>query len=208
LQPANSKKVFGIGITIWSLVQGREGWDSKLTNWDDPRKQQIRPVIDRTAQDFYSKDLLDLIDQCLKFNDDDRPTMDELMYQIRQFTGDGPVDHAQGLRDAAADDPAWAQYKINKDLTKEKFAVGAALNDLPPRPDMEESLPSPPPLGKDQGEDDLGGPEGKDFFLPAKRTAKPRSARPKGKTKAVGTVDAAPGAANSLAPPPNKRRKI
>ncbi|SMR43790.1 unnamed protein product [Zymoseptoria tritici ST99CH_3D1] len=166
---SSKTNVFGIGMTIWSLIRQQEGFDMESTDWSDPNKLELKPELDATARNFYSKDLINLIDRCVEFNDEDRPTMDELLCEIDSFTGgDGPVDHAKGLRFAAADDRIWKDYKLPPSYDTGKFVLGLPLN-YNPFPRSKTSFPAAPPRRSNKGPrlmDDLGGPEGTDYILP------------------------------------------
>jgi hypothetical protein len=155
------------------MIQHREGFETVFTDWTNPKKRTLHPELDATVRALYSKDLLDLVESCVRYDDDDRPTTTELMDAIRHWTGEGPIDHAKGLRTADPTDKAWEDYILDTKFDKEQYTVGQPLIGNPPPEDRTDFPPPPSPSGM-QAVDDLGGPAGMDYYLPRVREARPK----------------------------------
>ncbi|KAF2216062.1 hypothetical protein CERZMDRAFT_116643 [Cercospora zeae-maydis SCOH1-5] len=125
--------VWGVGIVMFSLLAGEYGPCAKDKTWFDWRDQDRRepPELDASAQAFYSRELVNLVMACMRFNDTDRPSFDHLLAQIRKHTTPGEHDRAYGLRGLSSDHPDYAE-KCAAHLVPfkaDKYALGLSYGE-------------------------------------------------------------------------------
>jgi serine/threonine protein kinase len=157
--PLSSKtNVWGIGIVMQSLLTSFYG---TLTSGGEISDDADPPMAPSTVLRFgplarqqYSKQLLDLIQECTAYEPMDRPGFPELLATIRQHVV--AEDLTGGLRDATVGGPG---FDLN--LPRNTYAVGLTLQAIP----AESNTPLPLAIGNDdrpdpEVTDNMGGPVG------------------------------------------------
>lgn len=109
------------------------------------------------------------------------------MNQIKQYTGDGPVDLAGGLRDAPADDPKWLLQK-NQVIYDHptKWKKNMMLSNAPERDDVGSTVIPPPAAGIDLTGDDFGGATGTEIVVSEAADPAPTGRRVDSRSAGVG----------------------
>ncbi|GIZ42468.1 hypothetical protein CKM354_000573800 [Cercospora kikuchii] len=133
-RPQSTKtNVWGVGIVMFSLLAGKYGpCTVKETwfDWDRPSRREP-PELDASAQAFYSRELVNLVMACMRYNDSDRPSFDHLLAEIRKYTTPGAHDRAFGLRHLSPEHPEYgAKFAAHKlPFGVDDYALGLAYDD-------------------------------------------------------------------------------
>lgn len=130
LAPAN---VFNVGTVVLSSMDRFAGIDDDEKAWVQ-RKQNV-PRFSPEAIEFYSKELRDLVLQCLCFKPQDRFTFARLSQLIEEHTGgdDPKEDQSKGMKTKAADDQD-VEHNLRLWHRADRYAVYNKLTPGPPRP--------------------------------------------------------------------------
>ena len=111
------------------------------------------PDFRAQAYHKYSRELLDLIERTVAYEQADRPTFQELLDTIRRHTGGQPgvVNRANGMRQKRAGAPEWisGQDSVWPFLSKDKYALLAKVPGLPVPPNLDSQAWRTPPFRKD-----------------------------------------------------------
>ncbi|KAK3674147.1 trifunctional histidinol dehydrogenase [Recurvomyces mirabilis] len=167
-----STNVWGAGIVMWSLIEHEEG-DHRIS-WDhrneistpacrafpqdcDPSPLET-PDFRAAARRQYSQPLLDLIVRAVSYEQEDRPSFQELLDTIRDHTEGHPdqFDRAKGMRQKHSDSRTWSEgrYSMWGFLHEDKYALFAKLPNLPVPPKLDAKAWRTPPFRQDSVEDD------------------------------------------------------
>ncbi|GAB1728003.1 hypothetical protein NU195Hw_g2968t1 [Hortaea werneckii] len=171
-RPSAAANVWGIGIIIWSLISLQESddtleWDhdgfEKRTGGRGPEfdaiwAQQRVPEIDKNAEQFYSKELVGLIRECLRFDPNTRISPLRLRRRIIKHTQDGRLTN--DLRSAEKTN---AGFRRDISFGAQKWPLNGLARDVRGFPKGfggMDKLPVPSSDGNSSDDDDLGGPRG------------------------------------------------
>lgn len=118
---------------MFSLLAGKYGpCTVKETwfDWDRPSRREP-PELDASAQAFYSRELVNLVMACMRYNDSDRPSFDHLLAEIRKYTTPGAHDRAFDLRHLSPEHPEYgAKFAAHKlPFGVDDYALGLAYDD-------------------------------------------------------------------------------
>ncbi|EME82845.1 uncharacterized protein MYCFIDRAFT_80440 [Pseudocercospora fijiensis CIRAD86] len=137
-KPMTAKtNVWAFGIVLWGMIQGKA---APADGEHDFQQEHLKEPaqFDATAQSFYSKELLNLVRACTRYNDEDRPSFDAIMKKVLEHTTRGPNERARGLRDLKPGQLGFdAQYGQNGQnefvlLNGDDYRTGCSLEELPP----------------------------------------------------------------------------
>lgn len=145
VRQSTQSNVWGIGIILHSMLAGENGPvanNDTWFDWTDPSRREP-PEFDQTARGFYSAELRNLVLACLRFDAEDRPTLDYLFAEVTRYTtpatggggGDdeNDEDKAKGMRDLKKEDDEQryadmlTRYRMQCGNNLDKYAVGLAL---------------------------------------------------------------------------------
>ncbi|KAK5111594.1 hypothetical protein LTR85_011823 [Meristemomyces frigidus] len=160
---------WGVGIVIWSLIELKEGdegmcWGSKNR---EKRAEGVaskeEPQFSDDSREQYSTELLELVAECLSFDQADRPTFWDVLKRIRRYTRGGSENgRTWGLRDADKGAPAFKR-DMRTDIV-DKWALGSRLRELRRPPDGLGGLGGmPDPPGADDSSSDNDSEPGGDL---------------------------------------------
>ncbi|KAI6804518.1 hypothetical protein KC361_g86 [Hortaea werneckii] len=182
-RPSAAANVWGIGIIIWSLITLEEtdetlGWDDevleKRTGGTGPEfdaiwARQKVPDVDKNAEKFYSKELVSLMRECLRFEPDARISLLRLRRRILKHTQDGRLTN--GLRSAEKDDDG---FRRDIRFKASKYPLNGLAHDvrgIPKGFGGMHKLPVPSSDGDSSDDDDLGGPRGAEITVRGSQSA-------------------------------------
>ncbi|KAF7193656.1 G2-specific protein kinase nimA [Pseudocercospora fuligena] len=166
--------VWGVGIVMWSLLELEDG-DHRLSYEDLVTSQGVkndgdrstldRPTFRKAAENYYSRDLRDLILMCLSHEQQHRPSFEKLLLHIEKCTGKSEkADLANGLRSASEDDPKWQEEQnVLPSLNADTFK--GYLTGLSTYPDGMDGTPAPPTSGHEESDNVPGSGLGADSIV-------------------------------------------
>lgn len=162
--------MYGLGITMWSLLHsafdGHYVSEGSEPIYDDRKHPMpfdpMKATFTTPFKKRYSEQLLDLIISCLQYNQDDRPSFEDIMQRISAAVGFW-YKKDEGLREAPRTDRRFfGEFALKSN--EEKWPVGGTLAKRWPE---DHDKPMPPPNKRLKlteamdDEDTLGGPGGK-----------------------------------------------
>ncbi|KAI7189852.1 hypothetical protein KC363_g4712 [Hortaea werneckii] len=182
-RPSAAANVWGIGIIIWSLITLEEtdetlGWDDevleKRTGGTGPEfdaiwARQKVPDVNKNAEKFYSKELVSLMRECLRFEPDARISLLRLRRRILKHTQDGRLTN--GLRSAEKDDDG---FRRDIRFKASKYPLNGLAHDvrgIPKGFGGMHKLPVPSSDSDSSDDDDLGGPRGAEITVRGSQSA-------------------------------------
>ncbi|KAI7706303.1 hypothetical protein KC353_g12332, partial [Hortaea werneckii] len=171
-RPSAATNVWGIGIIIWSLISLEE--TDKSLDWDDDavldrippkgpeadamwRRAKV-PEIDKNAEQFYSKELVGLMRECLQFDPNQRINILRLRRRIINHAQDARLTN--GLRSAEKDNDGFRRDISFKASKWPLNGLARDIGDFPKGFGGMHELPVPSSDGDWSDDDDLGGPRG------------------------------------------------
>ncbi|KAI7543006.1 hypothetical protein KC331_g7642 [Hortaea werneckii] len=182
-RPSAATNVWGIGIIIWSLISLEEADDS--LDWDDqdlldrigrrgPKfdamwARQRVPQIDKNAEQFYSKELVGLMRECLQFDPNMRINVLRLRRRIIKHAQDARLTN--GLRSAEKDNDGFRRDISFKASKWPLNGLARDIRDFPKGFGGMHELPVPSSDGDSSDDDDLGGPRGAEIRVRGSQTA-------------------------------------
>ncbi|KAI7588572.1 hypothetical protein KC346_g16985 [Hortaea werneckii] len=186
-RPSAATNVWGIGIIIWSLISLEEtdetlDWDNDAVldripeqgpEFDAIWARKKVPEIDKNAEQFYSKELVGLMRECLRFDPNMRISLLRLRRRIVKHAQD--VRLTNGLRSAEKDNDG---FRRDIRFRAQKWPLNGLARDVRGFPkgfDGMEKLPVPSSDGDSSDDDDLGGPRGAEIPVRGSQTAGQRS---------------------------------
>lgn len=133
--------VWGVGITMWSLIAGKEGPSDSEFNLAIHPEIQEPPEFDKSAQAFYSQELRDLIRACVRWEPEDRPPFDAILAEIQKNVTKN--DQISAMRTLHDDDDGFGEAYERHGLPLERpvdtYALGMVFpSDLRPEDEYEE----------------------------------------------------------------------
>jgi serine/threonine protein kinase len=167
--PSSRSNVWGMGNIMWSTIEGHQG-DSRLGNWVKrganlaervviPTAEGLKPGFSTVGKAAYSKELRDLVSQCLNYQPSKRPSVQEVEDAIeRELKGNPTLD--AGLKYAPANSPVWNDYMLR--IVPDYVQKGLILGDVWSGPGGHLSVP-PPTAVSTALRDDYGGATGTDL---------------------------------------------
>ncbi|KAI7237272.1 hypothetical protein KC330_g3243 [Hortaea werneckii] len=182
-RPSAATNVWGIGIIIWSLISLGET-DNSL-DWDDDtvldrippkgpeadamwRRKKV-PEIDKNAEQFYSKELVGLMRECLQFDPKMRINILRLRRRIIKHAQDARLTN--GLRSAEKDNDGFRRDISFKASKWPLNGLARDIGDFPKGFGGMHELPVPSSDGDSSDDDDLGGPRGAEIRVRGSLTA-------------------------------------
>ena len=182
-RPSAATNVWGIGIIIWSLISLEEADDS--LDWDKevllnrigtegPKfeavwaRKQV-PEIDENAEQFYSKELVGLMRECLQFDPNMRISILRLRGRIIKRAQDARLTN--GLRGAEKDND---EFRRDIDFRVSEWPLNGLARDIGSFPKGfggMYDLPVPSSDGDSSDDDDLGGPRGAEIPVRGSQSA-------------------------------------
>ncbi|RMY01810.1 hypothetical protein D0867_11268 [Hortaea werneckii] len=182
-RPSAATNVWGIGIIIWSLISLEEADES--LDWDDevllkrigtkgPRSDAVMarkkvPEINRNAEQFYSKELVGLMRECLQFDPNMRINILRLRRRIMKHAQDARLTN--GLRSAEKDNDGFRRDISFKASKWPLNGLARDTGDFPKGFGGMHELPVPSSDGDSSDDDDLGGPRGAEIRVRGSQTA-------------------------------------
>lgn len=129
--PLNTKtNVWGVGATVMAMmnVSDRPSEKKFRAAMFDQRHPALVPQFKKAAKAHYSKELREMVTDCLQFLQSDRPSFDRLLRQVRSCTGltAGAVDFAQSAR-FAKKNALPPGLGFMQHLGTNKYALGLAM---------------------------------------------------------------------------------
>ncbi|KAK5129248.1 hypothetical protein LTR08_003713 [Meristemomyces frigidus] len=187
----SATNVWSAGFQIWGLMHVR-AWNMELM-WEASGGSGLdEPQFGKPEREYYSAEIVELAEECLRFLKKDRITFTDLLQKIR--------DHADlsGLRlDKDAND---AGFRTDMGEFTDKWAAGSLLCNFTRLPDKLGGMGGMPEPPTHSDSDEPGGEEGKD-----ERGAKAKgNKRPPVPEKG----DDAPGGSGGGASPRKKPRSL
>ncbi|KAI6839226.1 hypothetical protein KC340_g3017 [Hortaea werneckii] len=182
-RPSAATNVWGIGIIIWSLISLEEAdesldWDDqdllnrigrRGPNFDAMWARQRVPEIDKNAEQFYSKELVGLMRECLQFDPNMRINIIRLRRRIIKHAQDATLTH--GLRSAEKDNDGFRQDISFKASKWPPNGLARDIGDFPKGFGGMHKLPVPSSDGDSSDDNDLGGPRGAEIRVRGSQTA-------------------------------------
>ncbi|KAI7103571.1 hypothetical protein KC340_g3581 [Hortaea werneckii] len=186
-RPSAAANVWGIGIIIWSLISLEEtdenlGWDDEILQkrtggvgpeFDAIWARQKVPEIDKNAEKFYSKELVGLMRECLRFEPDTRISFLRLRRRILKHTQDGRLTN--NLRSAEKDDDGFCRDIRFKASKWPLNGLAHDVRGIPKGFGGMHKLPVPSSNGDSSDDDDLGGPRGAEITVRGSQSAAQRA---------------------------------
>ncbi|KAI7156431.1 hypothetical protein KC349_g6347 [Hortaea werneckii] len=183
-RPSAATNVWGIGIIIWSLISLEE--TDKSLDWDDDAvldrmplegpetdamwKRKKVPEIDENAEQFYSKELVGLMRECLQFDPNQRINILRLRRRIINHAQDARLTN--GLRSAEKDNDGFRRDISFKTSKWPLNGLARDIGDFPKGFGGMHELPVPSSDGdSSDDDDDLGGPRGAEIRVRGSQTA-------------------------------------
>ncbi|KAI7277669.1 hypothetical protein KC345_g6504 [Hortaea werneckii] len=182
-RPSAAANVWGIGIIIWSLISLEESddtleWDHEVfqtqtggrgPEFDAIWAQQRVPEIDKDAEQFYSKELVGLIRECLRFDPYRRISLLRLRRRIIKHAQNGRLTN--GLRSAEKADAGFRRDISFKDPEWPLNGLARDVRGFPKGLGGMDKFPVPSSDGDSSDDDDLGGPRGAEIPVRGSQTA-------------------------------------
>ncbi|KAI7471891.1 hypothetical protein KC351_g11944 [Hortaea werneckii] len=219
-RPSAATNVWGIGIIIWSLISLDEtdeslDWDNDTLldripeqgpEFDAIWARKKVPEIDKNAEQFYSKELVGLMRECLRFDPNMRISLSRLRRRIIKYTQDGRLTN--DLRSAEKTN---AGFRRDISFAAQEWPLNGLARDVRGFPKGfggMDKFPVPSSDGGSSDDDDLGGPRGAEIPVRGSQTAG-QGTQERHESQAVAGEEGGDGEGRGApSPPPDPRLRV